>query len=180
MIRCWPRVLLLPALIALLLSLGIPAACWAIFPPPVKDDGKFFTKDGLDRANKKIREIYEKYKKDVVVETLEKLTADQQKKFDDDPERFFPRLCLDRSRELGLNGVYILIVKKPRRLQMHMDPETQKKAFTTASRKVAYEKITAEFRDGNFDDGLLAGLSAIDAAFKANLAPEPKTKSSKD
>src|SRR3954471_24389029 len=111
--------------------LALPGAARAVYPPPVKDDGKFFSKDGLDRADKKIREIYQKYKKDVVVETLAQLPAEQQKKYqeEEDKDRFFARLALDRGREIGLNGIYVLIVKKPHYLRIHMDPDTQKKDF---------------------------------------------------
>src|SRR5262245_16200690 len=151
--------------------LALPGPAWAVYPPPVKDDGKFFTKDGLDRANKKIREIYQKYKKDVVVETLEKLTPEQQKKYQEEEEkdRFFARLALDRGREIGLNGIYILIVKKPQFLRIHMDTDTQKKEFKAADRKKVLEKIIARFKEDSFDAGLLDGLDAIEAALKANM-----------
>src|SRR4051812_45551854 len=123
--------------------LALPGAAWAVYPPPVKDDGKFFSKDALDKANKKIHEIYQKYKKDVVVETLEKLTPEQQKKYqeEEDKARFFARLALDRGREIGLNGIYIVIVKKPRFLRIHMDSDTQKKDFKASDRKKALEKF---------------------------------------
>src|SRR5262245_43879608 len=105
--------------------LALPGFAWAVYPPPVKDDGKFFSKDAPDRANKKIREIYQKYKKDVVVETLEKLTPEQERQLKEEGNnKFLGRLALERSRALGLNGIYILIIKKPSLLHVHVDPET--------------------------------------------------------
>jgi hypothetical protein len=163
----WTQVVIPPALLALwLLPVG-PAH--AVFPPPIKDDGKFFKPEALEKANKKIREIYEKYKKDVVVETLGTLTADQEKKLKDEgKQKFFARLAFERSKELGLNGIYIVFAKNPQHYQIHMDPDTQKKEFTVADRKKLGEAIVKQFKEGNFDGGLLDGLDVIAAALKDN------------
>ena len=87
-----------PALVALA-WLGICGQVEAVFPPPIKDDGKFFSKETNEKANKKIREVYEKYKKDVVVETLTALTPEQEKMLKEDggPAKFFNRLAATRS-----------------------------------------------------------------------------------
>jgi uncharacterized membrane protein YgcG len=171
--------IVMPALVAgAWLGLAGPAS--AVFPPPVKDDGKFFSKEALDKANKKIREIYEKYRKDVVVETITSLTPEQEKKLKeaDNEAKFFNRQAVDRERELGINGVYIHISRKPRYLRVHMDPLTQKTTFKAANRDEVYKVIASQFRDGEFDKGLLDGLDAIEAAFKANAAPAPGLKKS--
>jgi uncharacterized membrane protein YgcG len=152
--------------------LGVCGHAAAVFPPPIKDEGKFFSKEAVEKANKKIREVYEKYRKDVVVETLNALTPEQEKKLKEegDEKRFFARLALERSRELGLNGVFVLISRKPRYLWIHQDPETQKRMFTSRNSSAARDKIIEHFRTGEFDQGLAAGLEAIEAAFKANAA----------
>lgn len=149
--------------------LSLTGAAFAVFPPPVKDDGKFFSKDALDKANKKIRVIYEKYRKDVVIETMLALPADLEKKMKDDGQaKFFARYARDRSVDMGLNGVYVLFTKKPPHYQIHMDPETQKKTFTVADRKKLSGVIVERFKEDDFDKGLLDGLDAIESAFKAN------------
>jgi uncharacterized membrane protein YgcG len=168
-----------PALVALA-WLGICGQVEAVFPPPIKDDGKFFSKEAVEKANKKIREIYEKYKKDVVVETLTALTPEQEKKMKEDggTAKYFNRLALARARELGLNGVCIVISRKPEYLRVHMDPGTQKTVFKTANQNETYKAIAAQFREGDFDRGLMDGLEAIEAAFKANSPPVPTLKKS--
>jgi len=162
----------LPAVLPVLLLglwLGLAAPARAVYPPPVKDDGKFFTKEGLEKANKKIREIYQKYKKDVVVETLETLTEEQQKKLKaEDEKRFFASLALARAKELGVNGVYIVICKKPRFLQIHMDPDTQKRTFKASDRTKARDAFFKQFKESMFDAGLHDALDSIEASLKAN------------
>jgi uncharacterized membrane protein YgcG len=141
----------------------------AVFPPPIKDDGKFFSKETLDKANKKIRDIYQKYRKDVVIETIEQLTEEQKKKLKDESEtKFFGSLAHARIGELGVNGIYIIISKSPRFLQIDMDTDTRKKAFTNKDRKALRDKIFTDFRDKKFDSGLLDALDTIEAALKAN------------
>jgi uncharacterized membrane protein YgcG len=159
-----------PALAAVLAAWLVPAGpARAVFPPPVKDDGKFFKPETLEKANKKIREIYQKYQKDVVVETLASLSADQEKKLKDEGKnKFFATLALDRAKELGVHGIYLVLSKKPSHLQVHMDPATQKKAFTPRDRRALIDKIISRFKEGNFDAGLLEGLDVIESALKAN------------
>ncbi len=155
------------ALLALWLGLAGPAR--AVYPPPIKDDGKFFSKEAVEKANKKIREIYQKYKKDVVIETLGELSEEQKKKLkDEEPSKFFPRLALERINTLGVNGVFILISKKPQRLQIEMDPGTRKSVFLNADRSKALKKLIDQFKKDEFDAGLHDALDSIEASLKAN------------
>ena len=155
--------------VALLASLALTAPALAVYPPALKDDGKFFSKEGVEKANKKIRAIYENTKKDVIVETIATLTPDQVKKLEEDkPTKFFAKLTSDRSKEVGLNGVYILMCKKPQYLRMHMDPDTQKKMFTASNRTATIGKIVARFKEDEFDAGLLDGLKEIETILEAN------------
>ena len=162
--------------VALLALLALTAPAVAIYPPALDDKGKFFTKEGLESANKKIRAIYEKYKKDVVIETIPMLTPEQEKKSKEDgTDKFFAKLTSDRAKEIGLNGVYILMCKKPSYLRIHMDPETQKKMFTASNRKTTFGKIVARFKEDEFDAGLLDGLKEIEALLEANSKETTKT-----
>ena len=166
---------------ALLALLGVAAPALAVYPPPLKDDGKFFSKEGAEKANKKIREIYEKYKKDVVIETIPMLTADQEKKLKEDgANKFFAKLTSDRSKEVGLSGVYIMMCKKPSYLRMHMDPDTQKKTFTASNRTATVGKIVARFKEDEFDAGLLDGLKEIESILEANSKETTKNPSKGD
>jgi uncharacterized membrane protein YgcG len=162
----WTPVLCALVLAAWLLPAG-PAH--AVFPPAIKDEAKFFKPETLEKANKKIREIYENYKKDVVIETVASLTADQEKKLKEEGgNKFYPKMALERARELGVNGIYIWICKNPRQLRVHMDPGTQKKAFTASNRDKLVQTFFKDFREEKFDEGLLAGMDVIDATLKAN------------
>jgi len=157
------------SLTVLAIVLGVISPALAVFPPPADDKAKFFGKEALDSANKKIRAIYQNYKKDVVIVTIPALSPEQTKKLDEDGKtKFFAKLARDNAVDIGLNGIYILICKKPQHLQVHMDPDTQKKAFTAANRKTLIDKFVAQFKEDNFDAGLKDALEAIETALKAN------------
>jgi hypothetical protein len=167
MVRSLPALALIAALA---LGLAAPQPALAVFPPAIKDDGKFFAKETLEKANKKIRELYQKYKKDVVIETFESLPEEQQKKFDglkDDAakDRFFVELAQKRSQELGVNGLYIVIYKKPRRFETYVDADSGK-VFTEAKRKALFNKFAASVKAKNMDDALLAVLEEVETDLK--------------
>lgn len=165
-------------LFALALSigwLGLAGHAQAVFPPPVKDEGKFFTAKGLEKANAKIKDIYQKYKKDVVVETLDALPVDQEKLFKEEGgKKFFPKYGLKRIKELGVNGVYVVISKKPRWAQLEMDPDTRKTVFSNDERDKAYKKLVDQFRNDEFDQGLLDMLDSIEASLQARAKTKAK------
>ena len=153
---------------AVLALVCLQAAAWAVFPPPVKDEAKFFKPATVEKADAKIREIYQKHHKDVVVETLAALTAEQEKAFKEDgKEKFFAKLAASRVKALGVNGVYVLVCKKPQYLRIDMDPGTRKSAFTNADRDKMFKKIAASFKEDDFDAGLLAGLDLVEATLKS-------------
>jgi len=161
------RWLLLPAL---LVWLGLAAPARAVFPPPIKDDGKFFSAEAVDKTNKKIKEIYAKFKKDVVIETYAGIP--EGKKLPEDPKKvgeFFAEWAKTRAQELGINGVYVLICKMPTRLRTEVDPETLRRAFTNADDDRLRKRIIAAFREKKFDEGLTGGVEVIEAALKANV-----------
>lgn len=145
----------------------------AVYPPAIKDEGKFFTAKGLEKANQKIRDIYEKYRKDVVVETIDALGADQDKAFKEEGgKKFFPKYALKRIKDLGVNGVYIVISKKPRYLQIEMDTNTRKTAFSNSDRDKAYKAFVEQFKNDEFDAGLLEALEAVEGSLKSQGKPK--------
>jgi hypothetical protein len=158
--------------------LGLAAGCLAlagparaVYPPGVKDEGKFFTKEGLEKADKKVRETYAKYRKDVVVETY--MAPPEGKAVPEDKEKraeFYREWAEKRIKELGVNGVYILVTRKPGRVELVADSLTRKKALPPSDRDKAVKKMLAEFREKMFDAGLMAALESIEASLKANLS----------
>jgi hypothetical protein len=166
MLRTW-RWLLPAGLLVGWLGLVGPAA--AVFPPPIKDDAKLFSAEAVEKANKKIREIYSTYRKDVVIETYAAIPADLEKKYKEKGKaEFFKEWAEARGKELGLNGVYVLISKNPTYLYTEIDPVTLRKAFTSKDAEKLRKTILTAFKDKKFDAGLAEGLDSVESSLKSN------------
>lgn len=83
----------------------------------VKDDGKFFSADGIAKASAAIDDIFRKHHgKEVLVETFEDIPADTT----------YEQFVHDRFRDAKLNGVYIVIVRKGSHVSVRADSVTDK------------------------------------------------------
>jgi hypothetical protein len=161
------RWLLMPAL--LLGWLGLAAPARAVFPPPIKDDAKLFSADAVDKANKKIKEIYAKSRKDLVIETY--AGVPEGKKLPEDPKKkgeFFDEWAKSRLEELGVTGVYVLICKTPPTLRIRVDPTTYRRAFTQNDIDQLFKKIIAGLREKKFDDALKDAVDLVETRLRAN------------
>ncbi len=148
-----------------LASAGVASA---VFPPPVKDEGKFFTADELERANKKIRQIYTDFGCDVVVETVPAIPADLEAKYKElGRDKFFLQWAEKRAGELGVNGVYVLVCKSPGRVEVVVGGPTGKRRFAGGDRGRIVNKMLGPFRDKKFDEGLTAALDFVETTLKA-------------
>jgi uncharacterized protein len=140
----------------------------AVFPPPVKDEGKFFSPEALEKANKKIRQLYTDFGCDVVVETVPAIPADLEAKYKElGRDKFFLEWARKRAGELGVNGVYILVCKSPGRVEVGISGPTGKRRFAGGDRERIVNKMLGPFRDKKFDEGLTAALDFIETTLKA-------------
>jgi len=127
--------LLIPALLLGWLGLASPAA--AAFK--VKDEGKFFSKDAIEKANEKIAQIKRDYNEDLAIETYDSVPE----KYSDEAKekstraKAFDKWARARYKDLGVQGIYVLICKSPQRIEPAVGKRTKEKAFTTADQKKA-------------------------------------------
>jgi uncharacterized protein len=155
---------LVPAVLAGWLAAAGSAA--AVFPPPVKDDGKFFSAEALEKVNKKIRQLYTDFGCDVVVETVPAIPADREAKYKElGRDKFFLEWAQKRAEELGVNGVYVLVCKSPGRVEVYLNGP-RKRLFGPGGRDQIVGKMLGPFRDKKFDEGLTAALDFIEATLK--------------
>src|SRR5207245_49014 len=80
--------------------------------------------------------------------------ADLEGKFKElGKEKFFAEWARQRIKELGVNGVYVLVCKSPARLEAEVTENTRKKDFTLADRDRLVKKMAERFREKKFDEG---------------------------
>jgi uncharacterized protein len=150
--------LIVPALlVALLLTAG---QAFAIVPQ-VKDDGKFFSADAVRKANEVIRELQHTHRVDLVIETMDKAPAGIEGKSSSERNRLFGEWALRRFKELGIDGIYLLITRSPGHLQIEVGNDTQRRAFTLADRDKLRELLVRKFREKEYDAGLLEAVADV-------------------
>lgn len=160
-----PRVLWTFALLMLLAaSSAAPAASLG-----VRDDAKFFSPAAVSQAEQTIRQINQKHHRDVLVETIASVPADQQDQLQQlGKTKFFQNWADQRALQQGVRGVYILICRQPSHLQVAAGNVTEAHQFTVADRDELSRMLLASFKQEDFDGGLIQGVNFIQQRMDAN------------
>ena len=115
------------------------SAAAAVAPQPaIRDDAQFFQPQVREQAAEFIREIHQRTGKEVVIETFPVIPPNLQAKFNSmDKSWFYHDWGAGRGRELGLNGIYILVVRQPGHLEITLGrthwPARRRSPTATAS-----------------------------------------------
>jgi uncharacterized membrane protein YgcG len=130
--------------------------------PEIKDEAKFFSEDAVKKANKQIREIARKYDKDLLIETVAGVPADQAERVKDmsaaERDKFMRNWAEDRADAAVVRGVYILVVKDPAHLQIVV---TRKSGLTDKARRELRDLLVKDFREKRYDEGLEAAVKYV-------------------
>src|SRR5438132_1353929 len=121
-----------------------------------KDEGKFFSSDAVEKANKRIAEMKEKTGVNLVVETFKEIPADKKGDYTPDRRRaFFATWAEDRAGVLDVKGVYILMCRSPGSFEVAVSKETENKGlFTRQNKSELALDLEKEFKADRFDNGL--------------------------
>jgi uncharacterized membrane protein YgcG len=149
----------------LILVVGLAATGRAAaIAPQIKDDGKFFSPETVKKLNTEIREIYGRYRRDVVVETIATLPEDQKNKLasmsNEEKNRYWRHRADDRAEELVMHGVLILACKEPAHLQVVVTQKEQQ-TFSRQDQEKLVNLLLTKFRQKQFDDGLTDAVKYI-------------------
>ena len=168
------RWLLVPALLAGCLGVAGPARGQKKEPRAtlvrVKDGAALFSKDAVEKADKRIEEIHRAYNKAVAIETFaappegRKAPAEKSQYGE-----FFDKWARERYKDLGVRGVYVMICKEPRYVYTLVGRKTRAKAFTGEDRDKLVKELRMQLKARKFDAALSGGLDVIESALKVNL-----------
>lgn len=160
---------LLAVAVALLAAAPAPA-----LSPRIKDDAHFFSAAAVDKADQVIRDVKDRDRKDLMIETFKTAPDDQADKVKQmdrtERARFFEEWARERARREGINGVYVLICKEPAHLQVEVGNETRKRAFTVEDRDRLSALLLKAFKAKEYDKGLLDGVQYVRDTMRENLA----------
>jgi hypothetical protein len=133
-------------------------------PPVIKDDAKFFGPEAVQKANDLIKEITRKSGKDLLIETVPAVPADQLAKVKgmshEERDRFFSDWANQRVKDAVVNGVYILVTKEPAHVQVEVTPQARS-VFDRRTRDQLIQILLTKFREKKFDEGLLDAVRFV-------------------
>lgn len=176
------RLLFAPLLMGAMLALGLPLAeaSKANSPPGaagVVDGAKMFSKEAVTKAEKKIDSLRRSHNRGLFIETMGTPPTAWEKKIKSDRKKGFSELSVERAKDQGVRGVYVLICKEPAFVQIAVGNVTRDAGFTTSHRGELRDAITTQLKKGpkNFDDALYAAVDTVESAFKS-MSPAPAAK----
>ena len=135
--------------------LALPALILATSGPApaadLRDKAKLFTPEAIVKAGDEMDRIEKEYQVPIRLETVETLNGEN---IDD--------VLRQHARAADAHGLYILIARKEHKTEVGESRSFSK--YLTRQRTLAIrEAINGEFKKGNFDAGLLAGLAKTDS-----------------
>lgn len=154
--------------------LAVSSQAWAI-APQVKDAAKFFKDETIRKVDRAVRDIYRTYDRDVLIETVTAVPEDQLARVKamnaEDREKFFSNWATDRAEEQVVRGIYILICKDPRHLEIRVTGRGRS-AFNEAEYRNLKEILLKAFRANRYDEGLQEAVEYCKARFAAEKKKE--------
>jgi len=128
----------------------------------VQDNAGFFSEDAVRQANFDLKDIKQKYGKDLLVETLPTLPAEVQSQINaQNKDKVYAEWAQQRGRDAKLDGVIVLITREPSHLQIGVGNKTQQKAFSLKDRDRLRDQMLTSFRQKQYDQALLNAIRAV-------------------
>ena len=135
----------------------------------IRDSTGTFSPDAVRRANEIARQIRQQTERDVVLEVMPSLTSEQSAAYRADKDKFFQDWARSRARELGMSGIYMLMTRDPGHLEVAVGNQTAQQAFSQADRRELVQMMLGQFKQRQYDEGLVAGMQFIQATMQRNL-----------
>jgi uncharacterized protein len=144
----------------------------------VIDQAGLFSRDVVEKANRRINLVRDRVKKDLVVETFSEIPEKRRKDLKENAPKeerakFFDRWARDRAEDLKVNGVYILILKSPGRLEIKGGKDTLNKGFPEDGRKALGRKMLTLLDDKKYDAALEEAVSRVTDSYESNARKKP-------
>lgn len=156
--------------IALVGLLGFASRAHAL-TPEVRDGAGFFKPETVARANEIIKEVEQRYKKDLLVETVPHVPErERQEATSSDPhvkDRFFVDWADRRARDEGVNGIYVLITREPGHVEVAVGNRTRTE-FPDEERHRLVEILLNHFKKKEYDEGLLEAVRYVQSTLAAH------------
>jgi uncharacterized protein len=142
--------------------------------PLVRDEGKFFSAEAIQKANDKVKQIARDFKIDLAIETFSGVPANLEPEYrkaegNDAKARFIRAWAVRRAEQEALHGIYVMIVRDPTKLEVLVGERTRQRAFTLSDRDELVKKMVPLLRAKKNDEALLETVRFVEATLKSHL-----------
>jgi hypothetical protein len=134
----------------------------------VRDNAHFFSADAIRQAEQGIQQINERHQHDLLIETIPSLSDEQRQSATADPRQFWEQFTDQHALKAGVRGVYVLICKDPPHIQAAVGSSTRQRLFTSADRDELVRPMATDFRQKNYDQGLLNAVRFVEQRMDQN------------
>lgn len=175
-----------PALPAILVLCWLGCSSLAVAAEPgVHDQAGIFNKESIDKANAMLKDIQEKTKKTVVIETYKGVPVDKRESLraaGDDPakrSKFYLDWVQRRGQAMNLHGTFILVcveteqdvapAKPHNRVEIWSDPDTLK-TLPKADHDALVKDLGLGIRDKKPNEGLIQAVTLAQKTMEQHFA----------
>ena len=133
----------------------------------VRDRAGIFSPEAAKKAEAQLDRIEKRTNIPVVIETIESIPGLDRAASASEKRRAVDQLAEKRAREMGYEGVYLLISKNDHVFSPVLVKERYESLLPLEKRHEVRDTLTREFKAGRFDEGLLKTTALLDTAFAA-------------
>ena len=135
----------------------------------ITDDAHIFSSSAVAQVQQIIDQIRIRHSKDLNVETIASVPADQRGALEaQGKDAFFEQWARERAKAMGTNGVYVLICMEPRHLQVEVGNKTLTREFTRADREALRIRLISQFKAQQYDAGIIDAANFVLERMDAN------------
>ena len=168
----WPmhfkRSLVAVALLAVIMMWPVAASAGV---HQLWDEAHLFKLETLDQVNATLQQISDRFDKDLMIETFASIPDDFKQRYtDQERDKFYEGWAISEARQLGINGILVLITGEPRHLHVVVGYDTRKLAFTLADKDELVTLLTTAFRAKQYDAGMTAAAKFVQDRMTRNVA----------
>ncbi|MGZ3396452.1 MAG: TPM domain-containing protein, partial [Isosphaeraceae bacterium] len=130
----------------------------------IRDRAGIFTAEAIKKAETVLDRIERRTKIPVVIETIEAIPGLDRDASATEKRRAVEQLAEKRAREIGYEGVYLLISKNDRVFSRVLVKERFDSLLPREKRQEVLDTLAREFKGGRFDEGLRKTTALLDSA----------------
>ncbi|MGB2609324.1 MAG: TPM domain-containing protein, partial [Isosphaeraceae bacterium] len=128
----------------------------------IRDRAGIFTAEAIKKAETVLDRIERRTKIPVVIETIEAIPGLDRDASATEKRRAVEQLAEKRAREIGYEGVYLLISKNDHVFSPVLVQKRFDSLLPLEKRHEVRDTLTREFKGGHFDEGLLKTTALLD------------------